>query len=578
VLNVRDLKSLLASGNTTITTTGGGTQANDVEFAAAFSWSSGNTLTLDAYHSIMIDEQIWVKNAGGLDLITDDGGTGGVLGFAIYGNVTFANLRCVLSVNSLAYTLVNTIAKLARDIKSDPTGDFALARSYDASRDGIYASSPIPTSFAGMFEGLGNVISNLSIDDTTTSDLVALFSSNLGTIDDLRLTQMVIVGPTGTQELASIVGGLVGLNFGTMSDDYVAGTISIGAGESFANLGALTAANSGTIMGSWSAATVTSGNSSNTGGLVGLNNTGGWIISSGATGTVTGGDTGETGGLTGDNVGVIWLSYATGAVSGGANAGVGGCSGTNVQTGMILDDHATGNVTATNNDAAGGLAGFNYATISGSYALGAITAGAASNMGGLVGASAGSIAGSYATGSVSGTGDYVQGGGLVGSNFGSGTIDSSLAIGPVAAGNYSSVGGLAGNNVGGGASNSYATGNVSGGQGAEAGGFVGYNNAAISDSYSTGAPSGGGGAYEGGLIGYADVSSSIIDAYWDTSTSGVSNLSQGAGNVSNYPGISGLTTAQLQSGLPAGFSASVWAENFTINGGLPYLIDNPPPK
>ena len=42
------------------------------------------------------------------------------------------------------------------------------------------------------------------------------------------------------------------------------------------------------------------------------------------------------------------------------------------------------------------------------------------------------------------------------------------------------------------------------------------------------------------------------------------------------PGITGLTTAQLQSGLPAGFDPSIWAESPNINGGLPYLITNPP--
>ena len=39
--------------------------------------------------------------------------------------------------------------------------------------------------------------------------------------------------------------------------------------------------------------------------------------------------------------------------------------------------------------------------------------------------------------------------------------------------------------------------------------------------------------------------------------------------LANNPGITGLTTAQLQSGLPAGFNPSIWAESASINGGLP---------
>jgi len=63
----------------------------------------------------------------------------------------------------------------------------------------------------------------------------------------------------------------------------------------------------------------------------------------------------------------------------------------------------------------------------------------------------------------------------------------------------------------------------------------------------------------------------------DTDTSGVTDLSQGAGNFAEIRHY-GLTTAQFQSGLPTGFDSAVWAENPAINGGLPYLIDNPPTK
>jgi len=48
------------------------------------------------------------------------------------------------------------------------------------------------------------------------------------------------------------------------------------------------------------------------------------------------------------------------------------------------------------------------------------------------------------------------------------------------------------------------------------------------------------------LIGFDNSSGqSIADCYWDTTTSGIANLSDGAGNVSNDAGITGLTTAQL---------------------------------
>jgi hypothetical protein len=47
-------------------------------------------------------------------------------------------------------------------------------------------------------------------------------------------------------------------------------------------------------------------------------------------------------------------------------------------------------------------------------------------------------------------------------------------------------------------------------------------------------------------------------------------------NKANNPGVTGLTTEQLQSGLPEGFDPSIWGESADINGGLPYLLANPP--
>jgi hypothetical protein len=90
--------------------------------------------------------------------------------------------------------------------------------------------------------------------------------------------------------------------------------------------------------------------------------------------------------------------------------------------------------------------------------------------------------------------------------------------------------------------------------------------------YSTGLVSGGSGSTVGGFIGVNN--SFAASDYWDTTTSGT-NTGVGLGNAA---GITGLTTEQFQSGLPAGFSSSIWAEDANINNGFPYLILNPPPK
>lgn len=145
----------------------------------------------------------------------------------------------------------------------------------------------------------------------------------------------------------------------------------------------------------------------------------------------------------------------------------------------------------------------------------------------------------------------------------------------------SRVGGLIGVNTGK-IANSYSIGSVTVGSGGYGGGLIGYNECfsgtcgSDSESYSTGLLTGATDATVGGLIGADTTSGEIADTYWDTSTSGITNLSQGAGNVPNDPGVAGLSTAQLQASLPPGFDPSVWAEDPNINGGLPYLLANPP--
>jgi hypothetical protein len=82
--------------------------------------------------------------------------------------------------------------------------------------------------------------------------------------------------------------------------------------------------------------------------------------------------------------------------------------------------------------------------------------------------------------------------------------------------------------------------------------------------------------FRGGVIGYDEDGSLFAATYWDLDTSGVSDPAQGAGNISNDPGITGLTDAQLKFGLPSGFAPAIWGQSPDINNGYPYLLANPP--
>jgi hypothetical protein len=219
------------------------------------------------------------------------------------------------------------------------------------------------------------------------------------------------------------------------------------------------------------------------------------------------------------------------------------------------------------------------------HVSGQISAPAGSKVGGLVGIGSGLTVNCLSTATILVSGDAIVGG-LIGRKVDDHKADvvASYSTGPVSAGG-TAAGGLIGESLGNGTVlNSYAIGNVTGANAAPAGGIIGIrspsggSSTSIMNSYSIGMVSGGSGAPVGGSIGEDDVSGGITNDYWDLDTSGIGNPHQGAGNVPDDPGITGLTDAQLKSGLPAGFDPKVWAINPKINNGYPYLIANPPPK
>jgi filamentous hemagglutinin family protein len=404
VLNVTTLEDMLATTNVDVNTGSGGKQAGDITVDAALTWSSANTLTLDAYHSVLIDDPVSIAGTGGLDIVTDDGGTGGVFLVGSGGDVTFVNLSSNLTIDGAAYTLVNNISSLASDIAANPNGDFALAKSYNASGDGTYSQSPIETEFSGTFDGLGNTIKNLKIDDTTAYDDVGLFSVlAAGAVTNVNLTNESVQGG----DLSS-VGGLIGLNDGLALGDSVSGTISTTAERT--GVGGLVGYNEfGTISNSSSSASVSCGENCEAGGLTGFNFENATIENSFATGTVTGGTDSDVGGVAGLGEGTIENAYATGAISGGEAASVGGLVGFG-ESGTINNSYATGAVSGGQGSEVGGLAGANGAKVTDSYAIGTVSGLADSAVGGLFGENFAKVSGSYATGNVTGGNDAAVGG------------------------------------------------------------------------------------------------------------------------------------------------------------------------
>ena len=210
-----------------------------------------------------------------------------------------------------------------------------------------------------------------------SSDQIGLFrnTQNSSTITAVGLLNMNITG-------RSLVGGLVGANFGTITKSYTTSVVfkpsSTGGGLVGNN------SRSGNITNSCATGDVNS-KGHNIGGLVGFNS--GNIINSCATGDVNGGRS-DVGGLAGENRGSITTSYATGNVNGQGNINnIGGLVGYNNDAGTITNSYATGSVSGAGSSI-GGLVGamFNDSTIMNSYATGSVSGSdASSNVGGLVG-------------------------------------------------------------------------------------------------------------------------------------------------------------------------------------------------
>ena len=355
VLNVADLATMLSSGDVKISS---GEQALDIEINAKLSWASTHRLTLDAYRSIAFNKPLDIAG-GALTIVTNDGGTGGDFRFFKRGRIKFANTSSSLVINKQHYTLVKSIKQLGFDIRRDPHGYYALAGSISLAKH-LYSAAPLHNGFAGIFEGLGNTISNLTVDSATFGESIGLFDElSTATIRDIGLTSVNIIGGSTNQGVAPLA-GLSQLS--TIMNCYAKGQVTSGASSLAGGLIGLN--QFGIVRNSYSlVAVINTGDASVVGGLVGENDQS-TVVESYAIGSIKGGDGTMVGGLVGYNHnGAISDSYATGSVEGGTNAFVGGLVGSNED-----DPHET-----------------TKSMIDSSYSVGPVSGGSGSLLGGLIG-------------------------------------------------------------------------------------------------------------------------------------------------------------------------------------------------
>jgi hypothetical protein len=345
VLNAGDLEALLAAGSVEIETHANHVNAGNIVVRAALAWSAATTLRLDEH--LVVDKAISINGSG--TVTTRQPG----FSFGPKGKIQCADLSC----NVNGYTPVNTLPGLAAAIAANPQGKFALVRSYNASADGTYTSSPVATNFLGTLEGLGNTVSNISVNNTTGCCVGGLFQSlSLAYVYDLHLGKVTVMSTGGAAGFAyesfayvdnvsvtgsvsasgsGDVGGLVADNYAEIRQSYSTAAASSASTVNGVDVGGLVGADFGDIEASFATGNVSAGNGSgNLGGLVGETADGGGVVNSYATGAASGGAGLIVGGLIGknshaENGGGIFASYCVGAVSGGSGSIVGGFMGEN---------------------------------------------------------------------------------------------------------------------------------------------------------------------------------------------------------------------------------------------------------
>ena len=223
----------------------------------------------------------------------------------------------------------------------------------DIDMEGYTITQPIGREalrFTGVLDGKNKKIWNFTWT-SNGSNYIGLFgcADSTGEIKNLGMENVNVDAEPGYP-----VGGLVGRNWGTITNCYVIGSVS---GSSY--VGGLVGRSSGTISDCYVIGSV-SGTVGRIGGLVGWNE--GAIGNCYSSGSVRGGGwygSSYAGGLVGWNEGAISNCYSTGSVSDTDN-GVGGLVGTN--RGTVNNCYSTGSVSATNGYV-GGLVGHSFGEV-----------------------------------------------------------------------------------------------------------------------------------------------------------------------------------------------------------------------
>jgi filamentous hemagglutinin family protein len=396
------LSNSLGSSNVAIATDAGTGGNGDIFVNSAVSWSA-NKLTLTAHRNIAINANLNGSGTASLALEYGQASVGG--GGSNYTLSNGAQITLPAGNNfstklgtggaTTNYTVITSLGADGSVTGTDLqgmsgglAGNYVLGANIDAGDTvnwnsgqgftpvGRVGQFGVPnTPFTGKFDGLGHTISNLFIDRNVNEGVGLFGNVNNALIQNVGLLNVNIYGNTdGTGALVGsasgtttirnsyadggsvrarsrIVGGLVGLNSGSISYSYANVSVesSNGGGATDSRAGGLVGHNNGSISYSYATGSVkgNAGNSAHNqgiGGLVGLQTNSGSISNSYATGAVSavgggtnlGGLVGEASGTGGSVTSSYWDITTTGQPSTADVTGGGGGDGTGLTTAQWL--------------------------------------------------------------------------------------------------------------------------------------------------------------------------------------------------------------------------------------------------
>jgi hypothetical protein len=267
-------------------------QGGNINVNDTVSWAANTTLNLTASNNVNVNANITATGNTAALVINPNTANGsqaasgtGAFNLTMGNSITLSGSNPSLSIAGNAYTVINSLGAAGsttgtdlQGINGNLSGYYALGTNIDATATSSWNSgagfTPIgnyTTNFIGTFNGLGHTVSNLTIyQPGSDGNRIGLFGET-GTGSVIQNVGLVGGNVTGSQ----LVGALVAVNNGTVSNSYFTGSVS------------------GVFFGS------------NVGGLVGVNN--GTVGNSYTTGSVSGRS--SVGGLVGDNEGTVSNSY-----------------------------------------------------------------------------------------------------------------------------------------------------------------------------------------------------------------------------------------------------------------------------